>query len=328
LDYCTLLTRHVRLRALGLICVLITSGATASRIDQRSPNPAVRRGELLQLVEKGPVAVERIAASLDDRDPLVRRCAVLCLSRLGQAAEPALHTALSNTDILVRRNAALSLAGADAKATTSLVRALKDNEPLVRQMAVYSLASLRPRNADIFDLLQAATADPSSLVQEVATHATDHYLDTVATVALPLDGWKFRLDSEQNGEDQRWFTDDFDDSEWDDIGIGKAWGEFGYDSYIGVAWYRRTISVPENPGATSVELRFEGVDESAWVWINGQYAGEHDIGPVGWNQPFQIDVSNLIRWGEDNQITVRAMNTGMAGGIWLPIILRASKLTP
>jgi beta-galactosidase len=145
---------------------------------------------------------------------------------------------------------------------------------------------------------------------------------------LPNAEWKFHLDQERVGTDEQWYEVGFDDSDWADIGIGRAWGEFGYTGYIGVGWYRRTISVPENPGATDAVLWFEGVDECAWVWINGQYAGEHDIGPAGWDIPFRIDVTDLIRWGEDNQITVRAMNTVAAGGIWQPVTLHATRVAP
>jgi len=37
-------------------------------------------------------------------------------------------------------------------------------------------------------------------------------------------------------------------------------------------------------------------------------------------------VTDLLRWGEENQVTVRAMNTAAAGGIWQPITIMALKL--
>jgi len=67
------------------------------------------------------------------------------------------------------------------------------------------------------------------------------------------------------------------------------------------------------------------VDECAWVWVNGQYVGQHDIGPVGWDQPFRLDITKNVTWGQKNQITVRAMNTAMAGGIWRPVVIEVLK---
>ena len=96
------------------------------------------------------------------------------------------------------------------------------------------------------------------------------------------------------------------------------WQQAGYD-YTGVTWYRRTFDLPEAPENFAVDIAFGGVDESTWLWVNGEYAGDHDIGPGGWNVPFRRDVTQLLRWGETNHITVRAMNTAHGGGIWKPI---------
>ncbi len=78
-----------------------------------------------------------------------------------------------------------------------------------------------------------------------------------------------------------------DDANWNTIGIEKAWQEFGYE-YIGVAWYRNWFKMPEEIAVDSVEIHSGGVDESARVWINGRFVGEHDIGPSGWNVPFSL----------------------------------------
>ncbi len=67
---------------------------------------------------------------------------------------------------------------------------------------------------------------------------------------------------------------------------------------------------------------FEGVDQSAWIWINGHYVGARDIGAAGWNQPFEVDVGDHLRWGEENVLSVRVSKpTGAHGGIWKPVYL-------
>ena len=100
----------------------------------------------------------------------------------------------------------------------------------------------------------------------------------------------------------------------------RAWQKAGVQ-YIGVAWYRRTIDLPAKPKHVAVEMRFKGVDECAWVWVNGVYVGDHDLGPTGWDKEFTLDVTKELKWGAKNQITVRAMNTAHAGGIWRPVVI-------
>jgi len=119
------------------------------------------------------------------------------------------------------------------------------------------------------------------------------------------------------GRDQGWFAVDFDDSAWAPIAIEQFWGDAGPGS--GVAWYRLSFDLPARERPERAQLDFQAVDESAWIWINGQFAGEHDQGPYGWDTPFRIDVTDQLQWGARNQITVRVLNTAMAGGIWKPV---------
>ena len=117
-----------------------------------------------------------------------------------------------------------------------------------------------------------------------------------------------------------WAGVDFDDSQWATISIEQAWQKAGYD-YVGVAWYRRWVELSPKPDCVAAELVFKGVDECAWVWVNGVYVGDHDLGPSGWNLPFRLDVTDELKWGEKNLIVVRAMNTVGAGGVWRPVFL-------
>jgi hypothetical protein len=146
--------------------------------------------------------------------------------------------------------------------------------------------------------------------------------DISILIPLPKMAWSFKTDPQDVGREKRWFEPDMDDGDWALIDIERAWGRSGYD-YQGVAWYRKTVRLPEKPAdAGVVELSFGGVDEQAWVWVNGEFAGEHDYGPEGWNMPFALDVTSLLNWGKTNHITVRVRNTIYAGGIWKPVTIR------
>ena len=57
---------------------------------------------------------------------------------------------------------------------------------------------------------------------------------------------RFKLDPADEGQDQEWFSPEFDDSDWAPIAIEQAWQEAGYD-YIGAAWYRRVFTLSGPP---------------------------------------------------------------------------------
>ncbi len=136
---------------------------------------------------------------------------------------------------------------------------------------------------------------------------------------LPSDGWLLRLDAEDHGREHHWYTSDGTAPEWEAAVIEQPWR----DDYVGIGWYQTTI-IPQAPTTThsDVALRFEGVDEQAWVWLNGVLVGSHELGPSGWDKPFEVDISDTIRWNQPNTITVRVQNTVGAGGIWRPVILK------
>ena len=151
------------------------------------------------------------------------------------------------------------------------------------------------------------------------------HLDKTVVCSRTEDGWRFVLDPLRAGHRQGWYEPGFDDTGWETIGIEQTWQEAGHE-YIGVTWYRRAIEIPPVVEHLAVDLHFGAVDESAWVWLNGVYVGQHDIGPSGWDDPFRLDITEEIRWGTTNQITVRAMNTAFAGGIWQPVTISVLEL--
>lgn len=311
---------------------------------------AERRERVIQAAGRGEAGIPTLRRALDDENALVRRAALHVLVRMG--AKDALAAALGNRDVVVRRAALTALVGVPSKEDLPyLATALDDEEEIVRVAAIRLLGAIKPPTDEIVDLYRKAEQDESPEVQLVAVTAlsslipsagrfhmpasdtvplreredmADHLTRIVSAFSYPLprDGWKFRVDPAVAGHAQKWFEEDFDDSAWSDMSIERPW----MDGYVGVGWYRRTFDLPERPGHLAAELVFEGVDESAWVWVNGVYVGGQDIGPDGWNQPFNLDVTQVLRWEGRNQITVRAMNTAFAGGIWRPIRLEALTL--
>lgn len=156
---------------------------------------------------------------------------------------------------------------------------------------------------------------------EDRVHAREE-LERTSEVLLPEDGWRFKIDPERIGHRDGWFQADWDDREWREVEIAQAWHNFLDDRYVGAGWYRRDIEVPGLQPNQVALLHFEGVDESGWVWINGQFVGRHDVGPNGWRVPFWVDITDFLQPGESNQLTVRVRNTAYAGGIFRPVRLQ------
>lgn len=75
---------------------------------------------------------------------------------------------------------------------------------------------------------------------------------------------------------------------------------------MGTGWYRYELTPKEEWKDKRVLLDFQGIMLVGDVFLNGQRVGGTDYGYLG----FDIDVSKLLRWGEVNEIAVRA-DTGM-----------------
>lgn len=130
---------------------------------------------------------------------------------------------------------------------------------------------------------------------------------------LPLDGtWSFRTDPGAEGDAAGWSggTEAFPDAirvpgAWQAQGVGEAKGTLRHD-YAGVAWYRRTVEVPAAWRGQAVSIRIGGAHRETTVFVNGQRVGDHR----GFSAPFTFDVSEAIRPGATNVVTMRIANPG------------------
>lgn len=317
----------------------LTLALAATGYGEPGEPPAARRAALIREAAKGAAAVPALSKALQDGNLVVRRTAVRLLSGIkGEAARQVLGGALGNDDALVRRTALYSLSDPlDDASLPYLRQGLHDGDALLRLAAVNLLVSMEPRSPEVEELLGEAAKDEVQAVREVAAAAIwpfhketvalrdrkdwDHEITVAQSIPLPENGWRFRADATADGHLQKWYDPEFDDSAWEPIRIGAPWEEQGH-AYDGVAWYRCRFELPARPEQIGAELAFEGVDEVAWVWVNGEYVGQHDLGTEGWDKPFVLDVSEALKWGEMNQITVRVYDSAYAGGIWKPVILR------
>jgi hypothetical protein len=289
-------------RILLLVCCLgVTLQAAESGIEQRRRI----RQEL-----KNPAAAEK---ELSNPDPAIRLYALYQYTRLnGEAALPKLSGLAADKDASVINFLTMFAASArDQEAGKRLLReiAAKNPDPQLR-----GLASRYVSTFNFHRETKRLKFDPQ----------WDHEILTVKSIMLPGNGWKFAVDPMTNGHEKNFFAINFDDSSWKELKIG-GWNAQGIRDYSGVAWYRLTFKMPEKIDSNAVELYFRGVDECAWVWLNGVYCGQHDEGPAGWNRPFWLDVTKEIRWNAENTLVVRVYNSVQDGGIWKPVSLEILK---
>jgi hypothetical protein len=325
----------------ALACCAVLSAALAQ--PGAATSPAARRAAVLQQATRGAAAIPALAAALQDDNLVVRRTAVRLLIDVGPPAKATLTAALDNSDALVRRAALSAVCDPpDATCVPCLKTAVKDPDPFMRLAAVNLLVQIKPRTQEVQTLLEGARQDESVPVREVASRAVwpffketvsvrdrkdwDHEIKVVQEIPLPTDGWRFQTDPKENGHLQKWFAPTYNDSAWTPIKIGSAWEEQG-QKYDGVAWYRGTFDLtatgPARPEKLlAIEIAFGGVDEIAWVWLNGEYVGQHDLGTAGWDKPFTLDVTKELKWGQKNQLTVRVYDSAYAGGIWKPVTIQ------
>jgi beta-glucuronidase len=75
--------------------------------------------------------------------------------------------------------------------------------------------------------------------------------------------------------------------------------------YFGVMWYQTTVRVPRGWAGQRIALYFESVTHRATVWVDDVEVVSHEGGYT----PFEADVTEHVRPGEESLITVAVDNT-------------------
>lgn len=132
---------------------------------------------------------------------------------------------------------------------------------------------------------------------------------------LSLNGlWHFKTLKDPLTERNFVHPDSADRSGWDSLAVPGNWDtENEYANYRGTAVYRRTVDLPADWEGGTINLRFEAVNETAKVYINGHYVGSHRGGYT----PFEFNVSDLMIYGAKNTIAV-VVDNNYGRGAWWP----------
>lgn len=134
---------------------------------------------------------------------------------------------------------------------------------------------------------------------------TDKPAQKAPTLAFSLDGeWLIATDPRNVGREQNWFGKPQADAKTTRV---PSIIQETFPAYHGVVWFWRQFEPEVHPytGGRYL-LRFNAVDYTAVVWLNGERVGEHE----GGNTPFVLDVTKAVRPGQTNHLAVRVLNPG------------------
>jgi len=287
-----------------------------------------------------PMSNEKCFAMLCDgkADPIGRRHAFRRLLYEQKTFRSAVEIGLKDLDPGIRSLALYELYRVDGeKSLPVFLKMADDPSDEVRKMVYIIGISLRDlgKKSELSLLMQQKqlkSAASSKIFRyyrinnPISKSPTyDHQIELLKTIRIPFEGWAFRTDQEERGHLEKRFDEKYNDSNWRRIAVNATWEKQGYAGYDGVAWYRVKFRMPPKIKCTAVELSFSGVDESAWVWLNGKYIGQHDLGPDGWKIPFKLDVTQEIKWDGENLLAVRVEDTEGGGGIYKPVDVEVIK---
>lgn len=131
------------------------------------------------------------------------------------------------------------------------------------------------------------------------------------------DGWYFCLDSLSD-----YSGIEVEDGSWRKLDLPHDWSIEAVPSsrlasctgYLpgGTGWYRKHIDIPASYNGGKVFLYFEGVYCNSDVWVNGRHVGNRPNGYVS----FLYDVTDFLRFGEENVIAVRVDHSKYSDSRW------------
>ena len=81
---------------------------------------------------------------------------------------------------------------------------------------------------------------------------------------------------------------------------------------MGIGWYRYELTPKDEWKGKRIVLDFQGIMLVGDVYLNGQRIGGTDYGYLG----FDIDLSNLLKWGQTNEIAVKADTQNPSNSRW------------
>jgi sialate O-acetylesterase len=123
--------------------------------------------------------------------------------------------------------------------------------------------------------------------------------------------WQTAYDAAFN-EKLDWENPELDHSKWQTMALPQLWESGGLADFDGVAWFRRTVEIPEAWAGKAATLHLGPIDDQDWTWVNGKQVGHSGV----WNVPRSYVLpAETVKAGKMT-IAVRVLDTGGGGGIY------------
>ncbi|MEN3037817.1 MAG: alpha-amylase family glycosyl hydrolase [Candidatus Kryptonium sp.] len=129
--------------------------------------------------------------------------------------------------------------------------------------------------------------------------------------------WLFKIDPEDVGLSQFWYSANFDRTDWEKVEVPSFWERYSnFSKHDGIAWYYKSFEVKRIEKGKRYAILFGGVDDDCGVWLNGEFVGEHR----GYSDDFYFDVTKFLKQGI-NELVVMVYDHGGPGGIYKPVAI-------
>lgn len=171
---------------------------------------------------------------------------------------------------------------------------------------------------------------------------------------LPL-VWNFRRDVDNQGASEHWEKQTVDLAWWSSLTNPTSvenrqnnpgvWEQVrtdlylqaqglltrDYQSYTGHGWYNTTIKLTAEQIEGNVHIRFPGMFNETWLYVNGRKVGHRELQAMWWRNDYRfewdVDLTHHLTTG-DNTLVVRINNPHHYGGMFRrPFLYRAAPVT-
>ncbi|CUS91574.1 Glycosyl hydrolases family 2, sugar binding domain, partial [Candidatus Kryptonium thompsonii] len=143
------------------------------------------------------------------------------------------------------------------------------------------------------------------------------YTTGIKTMVELKGEWKFKIDPDDVGLSQFWYSSNFDRSDWASVEVPDFWDRYSnFSSYDGIAWYYKSFEIERIDKRKKYAIFFGGGDDDCGGWLNGEFVGEHR----GYSDEFYFDVTKFLKQGL-NELVVMVIDHGGPGGIYKPVAI-------
>lgn len=125
--------------------------------------------------------------------------------------------------------------------------------------------------------------------------------------------WRFKIDPNQIGLQEQWFSKQVNDASWESVNVPHLWDlQNEYANYIGKAWYRKSFDHRLDLKDKRVFLEIGEVGMSYTLYVDGKKAGDVLAG----NYLEEFDITDLLSSDEKHSIALEIDNSLSWGAYW------------